>query len=124
MARILIVLGLGIGLVGVNPALAGDAKAGQTVFKAKCAICHAVTVKAPVGIGPTMAGVMGRKAGSRPGYAFSPAMKSSGLTWTAETLKLYLANPQGTVRGNKMPYAGMPAAADRDNVAAYLATLR
>ena len=124
MARILIALTLGIGLVSATPALAGDAKAGQTVFKAKCAICHAVTAKAPVGIGPTMAGVMGRKAGSRPGYAFSPAMKSSGLTWTAETLKLYLANPQGTVRGNKMPYAGMPAAADRDNVAAYLATLR
>jgi cytochrome c len=124
MARILIALALGIGLVSATPALAGDAKAGQTVFKAKCAICHAVTAKAPAGLGPTLAGIVGRKAGSRPGYAYSPAMKASGLTWNAATLKLYLASPQGAVRGTKMPFGGLPSAADRDNVAAYLATLR
>ena len=124
MGRILIALALGASLVTAAPAFAGDAKAGQTVFKAKCALCHGVTAKSPAGIGPRLFGVIGRKAGTLPGYAYSPAMKNSGLTWTADSVKLYLTNPQGTVRGNKMPFAGLPSAADRDNVAAYMATLR
>lgn len=124
MGRILIALALGASLVTATPAFAGDAKAGQVVFKAKCALCHGVAAKSPAGIGPRLFGVMGRKAGTLPGYAYSPAMKNSGLTWTADSVKLYLANPQGKIRGNKMPFAGLPSAADRDNVAAYMATLR
>ena len=124
MARILIALALGVGIVSATPALAADAKAGQAIFKAKCALCHGVAANSPAGIGPRLFGVVGRKAGTVPGFSYSPAMKNSGLTWNADTLKLYLANPQKTVKGNKMPYSGMPAAPDRDNVVAYLATLR
>ena len=124
MARFLIVLALGATLAAATPAFAADATAGQFVYKAKCAMCHGVTAKAPAGIGPRLFGVIGRKAGTLPGYTFSPAMKASGLTWTAVAVKRFLANPQGTVRGTKMPFAPMTAAADRDNVAAYLATLR
>ena len=124
MARFLIALALGATLAAATPAFAGDAKAGQSVYKAKCAMCHGVTAKAPAGIGPRLFGVIGRKVGTLPGYTFSPAMKASGLTWTADAVKRFLANPQGTVRGTKMPFAPMTAAADRDNIAAYLATLR
>ncbi len=124
MARILITLALAAGTLATSPAIAGDAKAGQTVFKAKCAMCHGVAANSPAGIGPRLFKVMGRKAGTLPGFTYSAAMKASGLTWNADTLSLYLANPQKAVRGNRMPFAGLPSAADRDNIAAYLATLR
>ena len=123
MVRFLIPLAAATALVSA-PAIAGDAKAGQALYKAKCAMCHGVTAKAPTGIGPNLFGVAGRKAGKLPGYAYSPAMAASGLVWKADKLKLYLANPQGVVRGNKMPMAPMTVAADRDNIVAYLVTLR
>lgn len=128
MARILIALALGAtaaaaSLLAVAPAVAGDANAGKSLFKAKCAMCHGDTAKSPAGIGPRLFGVVGRKAGTLPGYAFSPAMVASGLTWKPDQLKLYLANPQGVVRGNKMPMAGITAQADRDSIVAYLTTL-
>lgn len=124
MARFLIALALGASISAATPALAGDAKAGQTLYKAKCAMCHGDTAKSANGIGPRLFGVIGRKAGTVPGYAYSPAMKASGVVWSADAVKRYLANPQAMVRGNKMPFAPMTAAADRDNVAAYLTSLR
>ncbi|MES2492740.1 MAG: c-type cytochrome [Pseudomonadota bacterium] len=118
-------LALGVAVAAApSAALAGDAKAGQSVYKAKCAMCHGDTAKSPAGLGPRLFGVMGRKAGSLPAYNYSPAMKASGLTWNPETMKRYLAAPQSVVRGNKMPMAPMASAPDRDNVTAYLATLR
>jgi len=125
MVRILTALALGAGIAIVPAAaLAKDAKAGETVYKAKCAMCHGATAKSPPTLGPRLFGVMGRKAGSLPGYNFSPAMKASGLTWNADTMKRYLASPQTVVKGNKMPFPPMASAADRDNVTAYLATLK
>lgn len=123
MVRFMIPLVAAAALVSA-PAIAGDAKAGQALYKAKCAMCHADTAKAPARIGPNLFGVAGRKAGTSPGYTYSPAMTASGLVWKADKLKLYLANPQGVVRGNKMPMAPITAAADRDNIVAYLVTLR
>lgn len=105
-------------------ALAGDAAAGGKVFKAQCAVCHATSASAPAGVGPSLAGVVGRKAGTGPRFAYSPAMKGSGLVWSAAELKRYLANPAGTVKGNRMPYAGLKNPAQLDDVVAYLATLR
>ena len=67
--------------------------------------------------------MIGRKSGTFPGYSYSPAMKAAGLTWSTDVVKRYLINPQATVKGNKMPFAGLKAEGDRDNVAAYLATL-
>lgn len=111
-------------LAMAQPALAGDAAAGGKVFKAQCALCHGTTASAPAGIGPRLNGVVGRKAGMAPGYAYSAAMKGSGLVWSAAELKRYLANPAGAVRGNKMPYAGLKNPAQLDDLVAYLATLR
>jgi cytochrome c len=98
---------------------AGDAAAGKTVF-ARCAICHSV-VAGQNKIGPSLAGVIGRKAGSVPGFAYSPAMKGANLTWTPEELDAYLINPRAKVPGTKMIFAGLPKPADRANVIAYLA---
>ena len=100
-------------------AMAADSD-GQ-VFKSQCAICH---TGAKGAIGPNLAGVIGRNAGSAPGFAYSPAMKQSGLVWTPATLKLYIANPANTVKGNRMPYAGLKNPAQLDAVVAYLATQR
>ena len=128
MARILISLALcataaATGLALATPAFAGDAKAGQATFKTNCAVCHSDNAKSPPGIGPRLFGVIGRKSGTFPGYSYSPAMKAAGLTWSTDVVKRYLINPQATVKGNKMPFAGLKAEGDRDNVAAYLATL-
>lgn len=97
----------------------GDAAAGEKVFN-QCKACH--TVQAGQNrVGPSLHGVVGRKAGSVEGFTYSPAMKNSGLTWTPEELDKYLADPKGTVPGNKMAFPGLKKPEDRANVIAYLA---
>lgn len=109
--------------VPVN-AQGGDARAGGVIFRATCAMCHGSTAASPPGIGPRLFGVVGRPSGSVPTYRYSQAMLRAGLVWTPDQLNRYLAAPQATVPGNKMPYRGVSKAIDRENVVAYLATLR
>lgn len=90
---------------------------------AQCAACHAVE-KGKHGVGPSLAGIFGTKAGDVAGYAFSDAMKGSGLTWDEQTLDTYLANPMKVVPGTRMTYAGLSDPADRKAVIAYLKTLK
>lgn len=96
----------------------GDAVAGKKVF-AKCAMCHSVKpgVKR---LGPSLSGIIGRKAGTVAGYKYSPAMLKSGVTWTPAKLDSYLADPRGTLPGVKMIFAGLPQSNDRANLIAYL----
>ena len=107
------------------PALAqssdGNPALGRTVF-ARCAACHAVT---PGGkrLGPSLAGVVGRKAGNVPGYAYSPAMRGSKIVWDARNLDAYLTRPATTVPGTKMVFVGIANPADRANLIAYLNTV-
>jgi cytochrome c len=114
---------LAAGLALSQQAIAGDAAAGEKVFKANCSICHATSKSAPPGIGPRLNNVVGRTAGTVQGFAYSPAMKEFGLPWTSEELNTYLADPQKLVHGNRMPFAGLHNPADRDNVVAYLGAL-
>ena len=72
-------------------------------------------------LGPSLAGIMGRKAGAEAGYSYSPAMKQSGLVWDGKTLDAYLADPQKLIPGNKMPFPGLKTDHDRADVIAYLA---
>jgi cytochrome c len=64
--------------------------------------------------------VFGRKAGGLDDFRYSPAMKRSGLTWTPQALATFIADPQKAVPNNRMPFAGLPEAADRDDLIAYL----
>ncbi len=104
------------------PAHAQDVAAGKKAF-AQCAACHSINGTA--GAGPTLKGVVGSKAGQTPdGFRFSRAMRSSGVTWDAKTLDVYLKNPQEAIPGNVMPFAGVPDAKTRADIVAYLATLK
>ena len=72
-------------------------------------------------LGPSLAGIMDRKAGTESAYNYSPAMKQSGLVWDGKTLDAYLADPQKLVPGNKMPFPGLNTDHDRADIIAYLA---
>ena len=97
---------------------AGDAAAGEHVF-ARCIVCHSPKAGENK-IGPSLAGVFGRKSGSAPGYNYSPALQSAG---DEQELDKYLANPPADVHGTKMVIS-VPNAEDRQNVIAYLKTLK
>lgn len=90
---------------------------------AVCAACHSVT-PGQKKFGPNLAGVSGRRAGTQVGYAYSPALKESGITWNAATLDRWIANPKAVVAGNRMPFAGVADAAKRQQIIDYLVTLR
>jgi cytochrome c len=108
--------------LGARPGLAGsDPGAGQQVFT-KCAVCHA-TVPGENKIGPSLAGVVGRKSGTAAGYDYSSAMKNANITWDDDTLDKFLAGPAGFVHGTKM-FLSIPSRTDRENVIAYLGTLK
>jgi cytochrome c len=102
-----------------GPALAdGDAAKGEKVF-AKCKACHAVEAGKNK-VGPSLAGLFGRTAGTVEGFSYSDAMKSSGIVWGDETLHKYLEKPKDVVPGTKMAFPGLKQAQDRDDVIAYL----
>lgn len=91
------------------PALAGaagDPAAGRAAFAA-CVNCHQAGPSARHAFGPQLNGLAGRKAGTQPGYAYSDAMKASGLVWNAATLAAYLRDPKALVPGTKMRYWGV-----------------
>ncbi len=101
-------------------AAAQDAAAGEKVFLAKCKVCHMPPEAAKNLVGPSLAGVVGRKAGTVPGYHYSEANEKSGLTWDEAELKKYLKDPKGVVPGTKMVFPGLQSEQDIDNVIAYL----
>jgi cytochrome c2 len=106
-------------LAGAGAARAdGDAARGEKRFE-ECATCHS-TQSGVNGVGPSLHDVFGRKAGGLDDYRYSPAMKRSGITWTPQALETFVADPQKAVPNNRMPFAGMPDAADRADLIAYL----
>jgi cytochrome c len=111
-------------LMSAAPARAdGDAAAGQKTF-AQCRACHSVDA-GKNGLGPSLHGIVGRKAASAEGFkTYSPAMQKSGLTWTEDNLKKYLADPKGFIPGNRMVFVGLKKPGDAENVISYLKTLK
>jgi cytochrome c len=103
-------------------ALAADPAAGEKIFKTQCGICHAV-VAGENRIGPTLFGVVGRPAGSIPGFNYTADHKKLGVTWDAATLDKYLTNPRAMVPDTSMLYAGLKDDAKRADLVAYLETL-
>jgi cytochrome c len=113
-----------LSLVWISQAsAAGDATNGATLFKQKCGLCHS-SQAGQNRVGPSLFGVVGRKAGTVASYNYSDAMKNSGLTWDDATLDSYLQGPRGKVPGTKMTFAGFPNESDRADVIAYLNTLK
>ena len=103
-------------------ALAADPAAGEKIFKAQCGICHAV-VAGQNRVGPTLFGVVGRPAGSVPGFNYTTDHKKLGITWDAATLDKYLTNPRAMVPDTSMVYAGLKNDAERADLVAYPETL-
>lgn len=99
--------------------LQGDAVAGRQIFK-KCQACHSLEPGKTI-LGPSLAGIVGRKSGAEPNFNYSPAMKQAGLTWDAATLDAYLVDPQKLVSGNRMPFPGLKTDQERKDVIAFLA---
>jgi cytochrome c len=106
---------------GAAPAAtaAADPNAAPASF-AQCAVCHSVKPDGKHGVGPNLFGVVGRKAGAAAGYAYSPAMQSSGLTWDDATIDKYLTKPMDLVKGTKMAYAGQGDPAKRKEIIDWL----
>jgi cytochrome c len=115
------VLVLGMLLLGGTAAMAQAADGGM-LFKQRCQMCHVSVAGQPTGIGPNLAGVVGRKAAST-GYGYSPALKASGLKWDKATLDKFLSGPGAMVPGTKMPIS-VSDPAQRAAIIAYLATLK
>lgn len=89
----------------------------------QCKACHKVEA-GKNGVGPSLFGVYGRKAGTAEGFKYSAQMAGSGLTWDDAGLSKYLADPKGTVPGNKMAFAGLKKPEDLAAVIAYLKTVK
>ena len=96
----------------------GDPARGEARFQ-ECAACHRLEAGANE-VGPSLQGVFTRKAGELADFRYSPAMKRSGIVWTAQTIEQYIADPQAMIPANRMPYAGMASPADRADLIAYL----
>ena len=95
---------------------AADAQRGEQIYN-RCLACHAL---AHDRVGPRHCGLFGRRAGSAPGFDYSPAMKNSNLTWNAKTLERFLAKPLAVVPGTTMTYDGVTDPKDRSDLIAYL----
>jgi cytochrome c len=98
---------------------AADVEKGKAVFE-QCAACHSLGEAGDYD-GPTLKDIIGRKAGSLDDYRYSAAMKRSDITWDAETLDKYIADPQAFIPGNRMAFAGISDKALRDDLIAYVA---
>ncbi len=123
-AAVLVIAPLTAALVAALAVAAAraDAARGERVFQ-RCYACHSVTAGEDRTPGPNLKTVLGRRAGTLPGFRFSPAMVAAGargLVWTRETLDEYLADPERLVPGTEMAMPGLRSADDRRDVIDYL----
>jgi cytochrome c len=97
----------------------GDPSAGAAVY-AQCAACHAIGAGAQSNLGPVLNDIVGRRAGTYPGFRYSSALRKSGLTWDEATLAQYLRAPDKVVPGTKMAFAGIANDKEIADVIAFL----
>ena len=96
----------------------GDAQRGAQVFN-QCKICHSLEAGKNM-LGPSLHGLIGRKSGSVPGFAYSSAMKNSNVTWNDDTLSKYLSDPKAFSPGDKMAFPGVKDPNKLGDLLAYL----
>ena len=106
--------------LAADPAAAADVDHGRVLFET-CAACHSDRADA---LGPNLKGVFGRRSASLDGFRYSNPMKRANLVWDEDNLRAYIRDPQGKVKGNRMPYGGMSDPRNVDDVIAYLKTLK
>jgi cytochrome c len=100
--------------------LAQDAAAGEQVFRRLCSPCHDIGPEAKVKLGPPLNGIDGRKAGTFEGFNYSPANKSSGIVWSAESFDKYIRAPMQEMPGTRMAFVGVKNDKDVTDLWAYL----
>jgi len=106
-------------LAAAAPAFAdGNPDKGKSLFNL-CRACHSLEAGKNL-IGPSLHGLLGRKAGTAPNYNYSAAMKDSGIVWTESAIKEYIADPRKRVPGNKMAFPGLKTEQQREDLIAYL----
>lgn len=103
---------------GAPSAPAGDARAGAAAYDASCGGCHSLDANR---VGPAHRTVFGRKAGTMPGYAYSPALKKAKIVWTAATLDIWLSDPQKMAPGTRMAFR-LTDSRRRADIIAFLAS--
>ena len=109
-----------IAMAQSSTSTSGSAIKGKEIYDARCSACHSVDDNR---VGPMHLGVLGRKAGSVKSYRYSDALNKSKVVWNRDTLTAWLTNPEELIPGQRMGYA-MDNAQDREDVVAYLATLK
>ncbi len=107
-------------LLPVWPVFAAAATPPPPAFE-PCAVCH--STDGSNGVGPSLKGILGRRAGSFPGFRYSRGMRAASFSWDASLLDRYLTDPQGLVPGNVMPFSGIADPAARADLISWLATL-
>jgi glucose/arabinose dehydrogenase len=124
-ASLLCVAGMSVAVGQEMPV--GNVEHGQQLFQATCAVCHSPSLGPGntliIKQGPTLLGVLGRKAGNSPHFNYTQALKDYGLTWDAKSLDTFLTDPSKAVPGTTMPIP-LPDAQFRADIIAYLATLK
>jgi cytochrome c len=101
----------------------GDAAKGEAVFVRQCALCHTIAKGAPNRFGPNLFGITERKAGTAPGYAYSPQfITMANWTWSPDGIASFVVAPALTIPGNRMSVFPGVADGDVEDLLAYLAT--
>ncbi len=113
-------LGLVLGAALLAAPFAASAQEAAPAAFNQCKACHVIGKN---GVGPNLAGVFGRKAGTVDGFKYSDAMKAAPA-WDEAALTKYLTDPKGTVPGNKMVFAGIKKPEDLAAVVAYLKVVK
>lgn len=103
---------------------AGDANAGRQVYLSRCQSCHTVDKGGSNRLGPALFGIMGKKAGTLPGYAYSRPLKTSNIVWTDDMLRRWMRQPNQTLPGTRMAFAGLSNPKQVEDLIAYMHTLK
>ncbi len=112
-----------LALFATIAAARADTDDPQMAFNNACRTCHSMK-EGDNRLGPSLAGVVGRKAGTLAGFQYSPSMQNSGITWDEATLDKFIANPDQVVNGNAMkPFTGITDAGQRKEIVAFLKSI-
>lgn len=106
--------------IAADPARAADAVRGEEIYESRCIACHSADTNR---VGPMHRGVVGRKAGSVPGFNYSTALRNAGVVWDEQALDRWLSDPQALIPGQRMNFK-VTDAVDRADLIAFLKTLR